>query len=91
MKKLSELHKDEESCKIIFESIGQVEFEEVRRFDKIQSTRLIGNYNDFGYPMLSILEIFDDGCISLIVDGDKEDFGDVFKLVDLIRSLGYDK
>ena len=82
MKKLSELHKDEESCKIIFESITRGEFEEVRRFDKIQSTRLIGNYNDFGYPMLSILEIFDDGCI--------EDFGDVFKLVDLIRSLGYD-
>ena len=82
MKKLSELHKDEESCKIIFESITRGELEEVRRFDKIQSTRLIGNYNDFGYPMLSILEIFDDGCI--------EDFGDVFKLVDLIRSLGYD-
>ncbi|QRQ99695.1 hypothetical protein [Dyadobacter sandarakinus] len=94
LKPLSELHKDKEACKKIHEHLTYGgTFEDVSRFDDDCPCTTLYGYNDDMCPDATQIEISDNGTICYLYyphGKEKQDeIGNVFALVDFIRSLGY--
>ena len=88
LKLLSELHKDEESCRKVFEFVKWGVYKNTEIMDN--RIIMIGEYDD-SYDTYEVrLAVFYNGSVILAMDGVDEDEGNIFALVDFIRTLGYD-
>lgn len=94
-KPISELYLNKEACSAIHKLITRGDFKESHRettgFHKLTA---ISGWNNDMCPDATRIEIFDDGEICFLeYRGGRENQlvpGNVFKLVDLIRSFGYE-